>query len=352
MLLADSLPLVGRDREGEERVSGSVCSVRVGIVGAGWIAADHVKNLGQIDDVMLAAVCDVDENRARALAGGAATYTDWRKMVDREKPEAVLVCTPPATHREVAVPLLEGNINVYLEKPIARDLTDARAIVDAARASRAVCAVGYQWHALDLLDDLRRALDGQQVGLLIGVGFGPTKSRPWFLNRKQGGGNLLERASHQVDLERAVGGEVERVQAAGSKVLLAQSEGRDRGDIEDAASLVLHFASGGLGAIDIAWTRDGLPGTYALEVVASNATLHLALDPDFSLHGVSNGRQVEARSKQHPLRRSLEGFIKAARQRDRQAVYCSPANAAGTLAVVIAAEEAMQTGGTVAVPKS
>jgi predicted dehydrogenase len=322
----------------------------VGIVGAGWIAADHVKNLAQVKDATLVAVCDVDETRARALAGSAKTYTDWRAMVEREKPEAVIVATPPATHREVAVPLLEQGIHVYLEKPIARGLRDARAIIDTAAASRAVCAVGYQWHALDLLDDVRAALQGQEVGLLIGVGFGPTKSRPWFLNRKQGGGNLLERASHQIDLERAVGGEVERVQAAASKVLLARSADGQHGDIDDAAALTLHFKNGGVGAIQIAWTRDGMPGSYALDVVASNATLHLALDPDFILKGVSAGKPVEAKSRQHPLLRSLEGFIKTAQKGDKNGVFCPPANAAGTLAVAVACEEALESGGTVPVP--
>jgi len=153
----------------------------------------------------------------------------------------VFVCVPPLAHREVAVAALEKGINVYLEKPIARGLEDARAIVDAAARSSSVCAVGYQWRAVEVLDDLRETLAGQEIGMQIGISFGPTKSRPWFLDRAQGGGNLLERASHTIDLERAIGGEVVAVKAAASRVLLAQSQG-EHGDIEDAAALVLNFA--------------------------------------------------------------------------------------------------------------
>ncbi len=322
--------------------------VRVGIIGAGWIATQHVATLRRLGGAEVVAVCDVDESRARELAGGAASYTDWRQLIASENPDAIFVCVPPLAHKEVTVAALEKGIHVYLEKPIARGLADARAIVDAAGRSNAVCAVGYQWRAVEVLDDLREALTGQEIGMQIGISFGPTKSRPWFLDRAQGGGNLLERASHAIDLERAIGGEVVAVTAAASKVLLAQSEG-DRGDIDDAAALVLNFADGALGAIQIAWLREGLPGTYSVDVLGSDSVLHLELDPDFALRGQSRGRSVEATSRQHPVERSIVRFLEAAGKDDKGAVFCSPADAAGTLAVAVACEEALASGGTVKV---
>ena len=261
-----------------------------------------------------------------------------------------MVCTPPLAHREVAVAALDAGIHVYLEKPIARGLEDAQAIVAVAARSRAVCAVGYQWRAVEVLDDLHKALDGQELGLLIAVSVGPTRSRPWFVNRAQGGGNLLERASHSIDLERAVGGEVVSVQAAAGNVMLAQSEGR-HGDIEDAVILALRFAQGGVGSVQVAWTREGIVGTYSLDVLGTNAYLRLELDPDFALHGQSRGRQVHAKSHQHPLERSMARFLEAAREGNQKAVFCSPAEAAGTLAAAVACEEALVSGGTVAVPR-
>ncbi len=290
--------------------------MRVAIIGAGWIAGEHAALLRALDGVEIAGVCDVDEARARELAGSAPTYADWRELLERESPEAVFVCTPPLLHREPAVEALERGIHVYLEKPIARGLDDARAIVAAATRSNAVCTVGYQWRAVEVLDDLRAALDGQELGLLIGIGTGPTKSRPWFLNRAQGGGNLLERASHGIDLERAVGGEIVAVQASAGAIPLAQSAG-ERGDIEDTAAIVLRFASGAVGSSTIAWTRDGLPGKYSLDVLGSESSLHLELDPDFTLHGVSRGRDIDAKSAQHPLARERRA-VRRRRARGRQ----------------------------------
>jgi predicted dehydrogenase len=183
---------------------------------------------------------------------------------------------------------------------------------------------------------------------MIGIIAGPAKSRPWFLDRAQGGGNLLERASHQIDLERVIAGEVVSVQAAASGVLLAQSQGR-RGNIDDAAALILHFAQGGLGVVQIAWTRDDLPATYSLDILGSDSFLHLELDPNFTLQGRSGGRRIDATSREHPHKKSLARFIAAAREGSRESVFCSPADAAGTLAVAIACEEALSNGGTVPV---
>jgi predicted dehydrogenase len=169
------------------------------------------------------------------------------------------------------------------------------------------------------------------------------------LDRAQGGGNLLERASHTIDLERAVAGEVVSVQAASSRVLLAQSPER-RGNIDDAAALLLHFANGSLGVVQVAWTKDGLPGTYSLDVHASDASLHLELDPAFALRGKRDGRAVDSTSRQNPSERTLARFIDAALQNQRERVFCSPTDAAGTLAVAVACEEALATGTTVRVP--
>ncbi len=323
--------------------------LRAAVVGAGWIANDHVSVLRQLGEAEIAAVCDVDPERAARLAPpGATTYDDWADLLEREELDAVWVCTPPLHHRAPAVAALERGLHVYLEKPIARSLDDAAAIVDAARRAGAVCAVGYQWHATEALDALGEALEGQEIALLVGRSLGPTNARPWFLDRTQGGGNILERGSHQIDLLRAVAGHVVSVQAAASQVALAQGE-EERGDIEDAASLALHFEGGALGTILVAWTRAGLPGLYTLDVLASDATLHLTLDPEFTLRGTSGGRSVAAETRQHPFERSIARFIEAVRAGDPELVFCTPADAAATLAVAEACEQALVSGETVVV---
>jgi len=323
--------------------------LRLGLVGAGWIANDHVATLARLEGAELVAVCDLQRDRAERLAPpGARIYERWEELLGRERLDALWVCTPPLAHRGPAVAALENGIHVFLEKPIARTDEDAKAIVNAAEQSGAVCAVGYQWHATEVLDELAQTLQGQDVSLLLGRSMGPTGSRPWFLSRVAGGGNILERGSHQIDLVRLIAGEVGRVQAAASAVLLAQGEG-ERGDIEDAATLVLHFVSGALGTITVAWTRPGLPSIYTLDVLATDASLTLTLDPEFSLRGVSNSREVEAGSAEHPFERTIARFLEAVRTADPSRVFCTPLDAARTLAVANACEHALETGETVAI---
>jgi myo-inositol 2-dehydrogenase/D-chiro-inositol 1-dehydrogenase len=319
-------------------------SLPVGIIGAGWMAREHRRVLGSLDGVSIDAVCDVDRERAEDLVRGtgARVYLEWREMLDREDLGALIVAIPPLSHREPAVAALDRGLPLYLEKPIARTVEDAAVIVAAAERTGTVCAVGYQWQALDLLDDLREALEGDQIGLLVGTSIGPTQSRPWFLDRRAGGGNLLERGSHHLDLVRAVGGEVASVQAAASRVRLARSAGED-GDIDDAVTIMLELASGALATVVVAWTRPGQPGSYALDVVASDSTLRLNLDPDFTLTGLSHGRPVTRRAASQPLERSLRRFLHAVTEHDPSAVPCTPPDAAATLAVAIAAERALET---------
>jgi hypothetical protein len=85
-------------------------------------------------------------------------------------------------------------------------------------------------------------------------------------------------------------------------------------------------------------------------VLGAESSLHLELDPDFTLSGVSRGREIDAATKQHPIERSVVRFLDAARDGDGTRVFCTPSDAAGTLAVVIACEEALASGGTVSVP--
>jgi myo-inositol 2-dehydrogenase / D-chiro-inositol 1-dehydrogenase len=321
-----------------------VGTIAVGLIGAGWIAGQHRQVLDAVPEARVAAVCDVDRGRAEALAGGtgARVYLDWRDLLDREDLGALVVCTPPRAHAEPTAAALGRGLPVYLEKPVARTEEGAAQILAAAERTGTVCAVGYQWHALDLLAALPGVLQGQQIGLLAGTCIGPAQSRPWFVDMGAGGGNLLERGSHYLDLIRAVAGEVVAVQAAAGRVRLARGAG-DPGDIDDALTLVLELASGALATVVVAWTREGQPGSYGLDIIASDATLRLALDPDFTLTGVSGGQPVTRRAASHPFERSMRLFLRAVRERDPAVVACTPRDAAATLAVAIAAERALET---------
>ena len=269
--------------------------LKIGLVGLGGIGRRHLQTLSRLDGVRVTAVADVDGQRARSHAEqcDATGYADWQDLLARETIDALFVCTPPAAHAQPALAAFERGVHVFVEKPLARRQEDADAIASAARRSGLVCGVGYQWRAIDFLDDVREALADQEISFVIGRSLGSTRPRPWFVDLKEGGGILLELATHDIDLQRAIAGEVVAVQAAASKVPLAQSPVDDR-RVENAMSLCLRFATGALGVINVAWTADGTPEVYSLDIAASEATLRIDL-----------GGHATDRSRPDPPERSL-----------------------------------------------
>jgi predicted dehydrogenase len=254
---------------------------------------------------------------------GRAEYQDWREMLARERLDAVLVCTPPDAHRAVVEGAAEAGVAIYLEKPVAHGMDDARAITDAVAGAGVVCAVGYQYRAISFLADLPR-----DAALLLGTGVSDTVQRAWLGDRARGGSMVLERASHLIDLERALGGDVERVSAV---------------EAGDAASIALGFASGALGTVVVGRAAGG-PG-WRLELAGDDGTVTVELDPAFRAHGAGLALEHDGPP---PLRLSLACFVDAVARRDAAAVCCSLDDGVATLEVALAAQESAQRGAAVA----
>jgi myo-inositol 2-dehydrogenase/D-chiro-inositol 1-dehydrogenase len=332
--------------------------VRLGFIGAGAVTEHHLAILREQPDVEVAAVCDIDGERAQVVAerAGASAFTRWEEMLAAGGFDALFVCTPPMHHAAPAIAALEHGLAFYLEKPLARSLTDGEAIVEAWQKSGTVCAVGYQWRSLDVVGQLRSLLRGTQPGLLISRSFGPTEGArhdleqgaAWFADPAIGGGLLFELASHDVDLQIALAGPVESVQATAGSGLLALA-GRPPSQLDDAVSVLLRFAAGGIGACHVAWSTEQSPALYALDVQAADAALQLVLDPVFELRGHAGGAEVSVLGSVHPRVSTVTRFLDAARRRNPAAVPCTPADALATLQALLAAEQAIASGERVAV---
>jgi myo-inositol 2-dehydrogenase / D-chiro-inositol 1-dehydrogenase len=327
-----------------------ISPVRAGIIGAGRIGREHARLLDVATGVTLAAVCDSDPGAALAVSGprGARMYGHWDKMFEAETLDAVWVCTPPFGHAEPAIAALERGVHVYLEKPIARTLPDAERIVAAASCSEAICVVGYQWRALEFLDYIRSALAHRPIAMLVARNYGPVVPSAWFLDRGQGDRQILERGSHYIDLARAIVGEIVAVSAANASVPLTHDE-LSRRDISDAVVMLLHFETGAIGAVTVAWTHERVPKRFSVDLLASDASLLLDLGPEeFRLTGVIAGYPHVAESSD-PLMRSVTRFVEIARGRDRGRVLSSPADALRTLEVALACDRALDERRTVPV---
>jgi predicted dehydrogenase len=109
----------------------------------GHLGRHHARILAELDGATLVGVADTNADRAAEVAAalGTAAYSDARELLDRV--DAVTVAVPTDAHATVALPFLERGVAVLVEKPLARSVAEADAMIAAARASRAVFGVGH-----------------------------------------------------------------------------------------------------------------------------------------------------------------------------------------------------------------
>ena len=174
---------------------------------------------------------------------------------------------------------------------MARDLDDAQRIVEAVERTGVVCAIGYQWRAIDWLPDVRELFAERALGLLAARMFGATAGRSWFTDQAAGGGQVLERASHGIDLIQAIAGPAVRVSATGANVPLAGADRPADSEIDDVLALTLELERGAVATVQVVWQREGLPRTYELDVIGDGARVECVLDPEFHARASPTARR-------------------------------------------------------------
>ncbi|HJQ26084.1 MAG TPA: Gfo/Idh/MocA family oxidoreductase [Blastocatellia bacterium] len=117
--------------------------IRAAVIGVGQFGREHARVYAQSADAELVSVCDTNEATGRRVAEqfGAAFCADYRDLIG--KVDAVSLAAPTLAHAEIACALLEAGIHVLIEKPIARTLDEADAMIHAAQSSGAVLQVGH-----------------------------------------------------------------------------------------------------------------------------------------------------------------------------------------------------------------
>ena len=123
--------------------------LKVAIVGTGWIAHTHMKQLVQMEDAEIVAGCDIVEGKAEEFfkefgLENVRCYTSDKEMYEKENLDAVCICTYNATHAECAVNALDAGVNVLLEKPMCVTTEEAVEIMKAEKRSGKILTIGFQ----------------------------------------------------------------------------------------------------------------------------------------------------------------------------------------------------------------
>ncbi len=109
-------------------------TTRFGLIGAGGIAQAYAQAFRDSEIADLVAVADVRMDAAEAIARslGCNAYWNHQEMADSEQLDAVLICTPPVSHPDIACEMARRDLHVLCEKPLAINSTEARRMYDVA----------------------------------------------------------------------------------------------------------------------------------------------------------------------------------------------------------------------------
>ncbi|MDD4688842.1 MAG: Gfo/Idh/MocA family oxidoreductase [Eubacteriales bacterium] len=187
--------------------------VVLGIIGCGGIAnGKHMPSLSKLDNVKMVAFCDVVKEKAEKAAEkygveGARVYTDYKKMLAKEKDlEVVHVCTPNKSHSPITVAALESGCHVMCEKPMAKTYADAKAMLEAHKKTGKKLTIGYQNRFKAESTFVKACCDDGELGEIYygkAIAIRRRAVPTWgvFLNEEeQGGGPLIDIGTHALDL--------------------------------------------------------------------------------------------------------------------------------------------------------
>ncbi len=139
-LLVGVSPATARTYQANERLS-------IGIIG---VANRGRANLDGVASEQITSICDVDESYLDRCAQDfpeAARFTDFRRMIDKSKLDAVVISTPDHTHAPAASMAMQADLDVYCEKPLAHNVVEVRRLTDLARRRKRITQMGTQIHA-------------------------------------------------------------------------------------------------------------------------------------------------------------------------------------------------------------
>ena len=328
--------------------------VRIAMIGVGGIAAMHLTNLLRMPSAEVVGLADIDANRiAVTLRRSAAqqnpsieppeipAFNDVEKMLNAVSPDAVILALPPFAHGEVEFQCVEAGLPMLVQKPVGLDMETVRAIEQKISDRGLISAVGYQARYSHAADIARSMLADRPVGMAVGTYLGGLPGTPWWRVQARSGGQVVEQATHVVDLQRYLVGEIETVQAVAATRLMTDVENLDIADVS-VASLV--FDNGAIGTLINSSGLNGVPKEpwdHGLRLVARDLSFHVFTDGGRIATAGETRELVNPEDCKYLLD---EAFVKAVATGDSSHIRSTYSDAVLTLRATLAINESARTG--------
>ena len=247
---------------------------QIGIVGVGAIAQAYLKAVEDSGVAKVAAICDIRPTVVQAAAetAGCKGFTSHQEMIEKVKLDAIILCTPPVTHEEIAVFLLERKIPVLCEKPLSIDEASAKRILDAGKRNDTLVAMASKFRYVEDIIKTRSILVSGLLGdvhLVENAFVSPVNmANRWNSDPKvSGGGVFIDNGTHSVDILRYLIGPIDAV----NLVTHTFTQGMD---VEDNAFLNARTADGISAKVDLSWTFNKESANY-ISAYGSQGVIHV-----------------------------------------------------------------------------
>lgn len=245
------------------------------IAGLGSVGRRHLRNLtaiGEKDIVLLRT------RKATLPDDELADYpveTDLTKVLQRHRPDAVIVANPTSMHLDVAIPAAEAGCHILLEKPVSHLLERLDVLQTAAQKSGSKILVGFQYRHHPTLNQARELIRSNALGKILSFhahwGEYLPQWHPWedyrqsYAARAELGGGVILTLTHPLDYLRFLLGEVESLWSLNGHISPLEI------DVEDVAEIGLKFANGAIGGVHLNYFQR--PPVHHLEIVGTDGTL-------------------------------------------------------------------------------
>ncbi len=232
-------------------------NMKYALIGCGRISLNHIE-AAKNNKLDFVAMCDIVEEvmiekSEKFGLENVRKYTDYKELLEKEKPELAAIATESGKHVAIALDCISAGCNVIIEKPIALSIADADAIIEAGKEAGVVVCANHQNRFNKSVQYIRKALEEERFGRLShgaahvrwNRGKGYYDQAPWRGTWEQDGGCLMNQCIHNIDLLRwMMGDEVEEVMAYTDQIEHSYLEA------EDLGMALVKFSNGSYGLIE------------------------------------------------------------------------------------------------------
>jgi len=219
--------------------------MEVAVIGVGSMGINHLRVYTELDGVEVVGASDISRGQLEKVAGrfSVKTYSDYKELIENEKPQAVSITVPTSEHETVATFCLEHGAHVLVEKPIAATVEEGRRMIALAEKVGKQLMVGHIIRFNPAMQSLKQRLENGDAGKVFQVFC--RRAGP-FPARIRDVGVVVDLAPHDVDIMRFLTGK-EPIR------VYAETEQQIHTDHEDLLFGLLRFDDGITGALEINW---------------------------------------------------------------------------------------------------